>query len=239
LVDRAAKSICYLTPRDWVLVTICHSGDLYPRIVVIERLSKRGSNQIAMSNTQEEGELSEAQEKFLDTQIMSAGAFALIALIACVVLLFLFANGVAGFGPALQSAASVVANRIKATFPGAFAQMQTAITTVEAQVATFYHQSLSSVGDGATQVLNVVIAAGNSVISTIQNGIVSFFQLLSEMGGDILQFFSQVFPPVVTTVQILGTVTLDILVILVATFQPLVTLIDALVNAINQIGHKF
>lgn len=191
-----------------------------------------------MSDTNVYGD-TEAEENFLDSQITYIAGFALIALIVCVVLLVIFSANLTGIGPTFQLIVTTITNRISASFQPLFLQAQQSVGVVEAQVTIALGQVADSIVSGVTQVGNVVLSIGNELINIIQVGFQGMLNLLQEAGGDILQFFSNIFQPIVTVVQILGTLAIDSLELIVAQYQPILTLISALITAVEQIGHKF
>lgn len=179
------------------------------------------------------------EERFFDSQVQTMGAFALIVLIVAIVLLYVFANGLNGIGPALQAAASTITNRIQAAFPGGFQQIENSVNLVKNLATDALNQVNQAVSLGAQQSLNVVVSVGQQVINGIQTGFQGLLNLLEEIGGDALQFFENTFQPVVEVAQILGVVLIDLLTVVQANLLPIETLIEQLILAIQTIGQKF
>jgi hypothetical protein len=184
-------------------------------------------------------DVSVEEEKFFDTQVQTMGAFALIVLIVAIILLYVFTNSLNGIGPALQTAAATVTNRIQATFPGGFQKMQDSVNLIKNQATDVLNQVNEAVSVGAQKSLNVVLSVGQQVINSIQSGFQNLLNLLGETGGDIIQFFSNTFQPVVQVAQILGTILIDALTVLQANLLPIITLVQQLLLAIATIGQKF
>ena len=179
------------------------------------------------------------ERKTLDEQITYLGGFALVALIVCIVLLFIFANTITGLGPALQTALVTITTRIQSIFPGGVQQLQNAVNLIQNTVENGLNNVTSAIADGVIQSLNVVASVGKQVLDTIGNGVRSILSILGEMGADTFQFFENVLQPIVTVVQIIGTLIIDALIIMYSQFAPISTLIDQIVKAIQTIGHKF
>lgn len=184
-------------------------------------------------------DVSVEEERFFDTQVQTMAAFALVVLVVIIVLLFVFTNSLNGIGPALQTAAATITNRIQAAFPGGFQQMQDSVNLIKNQATDALNQVNDAVSAGAQKSLNVVLSVGQQVIHTIQTGFQNLLNLLGEVGGDIIQFFSNTFQPVVQVANILGTVLIDALTVLSANLLPIITLVQQLILAIQTIGQKF
>lgn len=179
------------------------------------------------------------ERKYIDEQITYLSAFALVALIVVIILLFIFANTITGLGPALQSALVIITTRIQSIFPGGVQQLQNSVNLVKKTVENGLNNVVDAISNGVIQAVNVVLSVGNQVLMTIDTGLKALLSILGEIGADTFQFFETVFQPVVTIVQIIGTLIIDGLIIMTAQYDPILTLIDQILQAIITIGHKF
>lgn len=184
-------------------------------------------------------DLTPGEEDHLDKQMTYLAGFALVALIVCIVLLFVFSTSVSGFGPAFQIELVQAANSIQGQVVGASQLFQQGAKTVTYLAVNTFNQTTNTVSDGVTSVLNVVTSVGASAINTILNGITSLVQLLSEMGADTFIFFENIFQPVVSIVSIIGQVIEDAVSILTSFLTPILNTILDLANAIDLIGSTF
>jgi phage-related protein len=180
-------------------------------------------------------EFNYAENKQFDSQVMYLGGFALVALIVCIILLFVFSTGLAGFGPAFQTAVTVITNRIQGTLPGATQLFSQKVILLKSLASNTLDKASDAIVLGSSTVLNVVVSVGQSVLDHILTGLQGILNLLEEMGADLLQFFANVFSPIDVVAQILGQVVEDAIQLIADSLTPLFTLILQLVL----LGHAF
>jgi hypothetical protein len=183
--------------------------------------------------------LTPGEETQLDKQISYLAGFALVALVICVVLLFVFSTSVAAFGPALSAEITTIANSISGQVVGAVNQLEQAARTVQSLATDAYNKTTTAVNDGVTNVVNIILSVGNGVLTAIVSGTESVLNLLAEMSSDTFVFFENIFQPLVTLIGIIGQVVIDGIAILTSMLAPILTIINDFVLSIEAIGKVF
>lgn len=185
------------------------------------------------------GELSVGEDAQLERQIMVLAGFALVALIICVILMFVFSTTISAFGPAFTAEITTIANSIEGQAIGAVNLFEQGARSATYIATDSFNKCTSAISDGVTSVVNVVLSIGNSALNTLVAGIQSTLDLLSEMSADTFIFFENIFQPLVTVITIIGQVIIDGISILTSMLSPILTIISDFIASIEAIGQSF
>jgi len=183
---------------------------------------------------------SEAEKEIdFDKQLFALAGFALITLIAFIVLLFI---GLKNSSIVQATFEQNVNNRIaaiQALLPPTFRIAQGVLTTFENLATNIFNGITFAVVQGAQAVLNVILSIGGILLETIQTSLKTILDQLNDIGAQVLVFFENVFGPVVDFVQRSGETIILFLGLVYAIFSPILTFIAAIFRAIQRIGTIF
>jgi phage-related minor tail protein len=174
----------------------------------------------------------EADGDFMDTQINYLAGLALIVLLICLVLGYVFSTGISTASAAFQLVVNEGTTRIRAQLPGLFSQIENSVRTIQTIGEQGLNAVTSAVVNGVQIVVNVGLSAGQSLLNFLSYLLTTILSILNEIGADLLPLFESIMQPIVTIIGIYGQVIIDALTVIVATYTPILTLIESIINVI-------
>lgn len=179
------------------------------------------------------------EEEDFDQQLFSIGIIALVALVGVIVVFAIGVSTITNASAKFQRAVNQDILLIQQVMPPAFTAANRILNGVESFATQTFNAATYGIVEGAQAVINVILSIGQSALETIQTGFKTLLDQLGEIGTTSMQFFENMFAPVVSLAQEALQVMTYFLEFVYTLFSPILVSLAAIFRAIARIGSIF